>query len=88
MPILVAVLALLFPRVVIVGVWLLTDWFAGVFGGVLIPLIGFLFLPTTLLWYSVVVNVFGGTWGLWQLVGAVVAVMIDLSPASGRRRKR
>ena len=88
MPCLVAVLALIFPRVVIVGLWLLTDWFVGVFEGLLIPVLGFLFLPTTLLWYSVVVNVFGGEWGLVQYIGAAVAVMIDLSPASGKRRKR
>lgn len=86
MPCLVAVAALLFPRIVIAGLWLLTDWFVGVFEGLLIPILGFLFLPTTLLWYSVVVNVWGGEWDLVQIVGTVIAVLIDLSPASGRRK--
>ncbi|MDX1546703.1 MAG: hypothetical protein R3247_06935 [Rhodothermales bacterium] len=86
MPCLVAVVALLFPRLVIAGLWLLTDWFVGVFDGLIIPVLGFLFLPTTLLWYSVVVNVWGGEWDLVQIVGAVIAVLIDLSPASGRRK--
>ena len=42
--------------------------------------------PTTLLWYSVVVNVYGGTWDTLQIVVAVIAVVIDLSPGGSRRR--
>lgn len=86
MPCLIAVVALFVPRVVIVLLWFLTNWFTGVFDSIIWPILGFIFLPTTLLWYSVVMNVYGGTWGTLQIIVAVIAVAIDLSPAGGRRR--
>ena len=86
MPILFLLLALALPRGLIVGLWLLTDWFQGIFPGLLWPLLGFVFLPATLLWYSAVQNWFGGEWGLWQIVGMVAALMLDTSPARGRGR--
>jgi hypothetical protein len=86
MPILFLLLALALPRGLIVGLWLLTEWFQGIFPGLLWPLLGFVFLPTTLLWYSAVQNWFGGEWGLWQIVGMVAALMLDTSPARGRGR--
>lgn len=86
MPCLLAMLALVTPRVVIVILWLLTDWFTGMFGTVLWPILGLCFLPTTLLWYSVVQHWFGGEWGLWPIVGLVVALAIDVSPAHRARR--
>lgn len=85
MPCLLAALALAVPRVVILLLWLLTGWFHGVFSGILWPVLGFLFLPTTLLWYSAVQHWFGGHWGLWPVIGLVIALLIDLSPARGRR---
>ncbi len=82
MPCLLGLLALAVPRVVILVVWFFTDWFVGVFDSLIIPILGFFFLPTTLLWYSVVVNVYGGTWDTLQ----IVVVVIDLSPGGSRRR--
>lgn len=81
MPILILllVLAVLLPRVTIAVLWFLTGWFTGVFATVLWPLLGFIFLPYTLLWYSVVVNLFGGVWGPFQIIGAILAVALDLS---------
>jgi hypothetical protein len=81
MPCLLAVLALAVPRVVTVVLWLFTSWFRGVFDGLLFPVLGFFFVPTTLLWYSAVHNWFDGRWGPWQIAGLVVAVLIDVSPA-------
>jgi hypothetical protein len=52
------------------------------------PVLGFIFLPTTLLWYTVVLRWFGGQWTLWPIVGIVIALLIDLSPTTGRRRRR
>lgn len=86
MPCLLALVALFVPRIVIAVVWFFTDWFQGVFDSLLWPILGFLFLPTTLLWYSVVQNVYGGTWGTLQIVVAVITVVIDLSPSAGKRR--
>ena len=85
MPILVALVALVTPRLVILALWFLTTWFVGMFTSLLWPVLGFVFAPTTLLWYSAVQHWFGGVWSLWPVVGMVIAVMIDFSPASARR---
>lgn len=87
MPLLLLLLALFLPRVVIVLLWLFTTWFQGVFDTFIIPVLGFLFLPYTLLWYTVVMNAFDGRWGLWQIVFLAVALVFDLGPA-GRRWAR
>jgi hypothetical protein len=86
MPCLFALLALLAPRLVVCLLWFFTTWFRGMFSSLLWPILGFIFLPTTLLWYSVVQRWFGGQWTLWPVVGLVIALAIDVSPASGRRR--
>lgn len=86
MPCLVAILALMAPRLVVVLLWFFTNWFRGMFDTVLWPILGFLFLPTTLLWYSAVQQWFGGEWTLWPVVGLVIALLIDVSPAGGRKR--
>jgi hypothetical protein len=90
MPIILVLVALAVPRLVIVGLWFLSDWFGGIFDSMLWPILGFIFLPTTLLWYSAVQNWFGGEWGLWQIAGLVVALMIDTSSArgGGSRKKK
>jgi hypothetical protein len=88
MPCLLALLALAAPRLVVFLLWFFTNWFRGVFDSILWPLLGFFFLPTTLLWYSAVQHWFHGEWSLWPIVGLVIALAIDVSPAKGRRRPR
>lgn len=85
MPCLLVVLALAVPRLVIALLWFFTNWFQGIFTGLLWPVLGFVFLPTTLLWYTAVQHWFGGEWTLWPIVGIVVALAIDVSPANGKR---
>jgi len=46
------------------------------------------FLPTTLLWFTAVHHWWAGQWTFWPVVGIVVALMIDLSPAKRRRPPR
>lgn len=87
MPCLFAAAVLLLPRVTIAWLWFMTDWFVELFDTLMWPLLGFVFAPTTLIWYSVVQNVFQGIWGTWQIVGMVIAVLIDLSPSSGKKNK-
>ena len=88
MPCLFAILALLTPRFVIVALWLFTTWFRGMFDTALWPILGFFFLPTTLLWYAAVQQWFDGVWSFWPILGIVIALSIDISPASGRRARR
>lgn len=85
MPCLLLLVGLAVPRLLIVGLWLLTDWFAGLFDTLLWPVLGFLFLPTTLLWYGAVQHWWGGEWGALQVIGLVIALAADVSPARGRR---
>jgi hypothetical protein len=86
-PCFLALIALIAPRLTIFLLWFFTNWFKGLFANALWLILGFIFLPTTLLWYSVVQHWFGGQWTLWPIVGLVVALMIDVSPAGGRRRR-
>ena len=86
MPCLFALIALATPRLVIVLLWFFSTWFNGLFSTPLWPILGFIFLPTTLLWYTAVLHWWGGMWSLWPIVGIVIALMIDISPAGGRRR--
>ncbi len=85
MPCLFTLIALITPRLVIAVLWLFTRWFAVVPAGIWI-LLGFIFLPTTLLWYTAVQHWFGGEWSLVPLIGIVIALAVDVSPASNRRR--
>jgi hypothetical protein len=85
MPCLLALVALMAPRVVIVVLYFFTTWFQGIFDNLLWPILGFIFLPTTLIWYTAVQNWYGGEWGTLQIIGIVVALAVDVSPASGRR---
>lgn len=88
MPCLVVVLALATPRLVIAVLWFFTNWFRGMFDTALWPILGFVFLPTTFLWYSAVQRWFDGQWTLWPIVGLVIALSIDVSPAGGRRKAK
>jgi hypothetical protein len=88
MPCIVALLALIAPRLMIVLLWFFTTWFRGMFDTLLWPVVGFFFLPTTLLWYSAVQRFFGGEWTMWPVIGLVIALLIDVSPAGGRRPAR
>lgn len=82
---LMVMLGAFFPRVAIVLLLLFSNWFARAFEGLLIPLLGLVFLPYTLLWVSVVTNWYGGHWGLMQLLLLAVALLLDFSPLIGRR---
>ncbi len=85
MPCLLAAVALLTPRLAVALLWFFSHWFDGLFASLLLPIVGFVFLPTTLLWYSAVHHWFGGAWTLWPAVGLVVALLIDLSPVRAHR---
>jgi hypothetical protein len=74
------------PRLTILALWLLTNWFQGMFNNWLLPALGFIFLPTSLLWYSVVQRWFSGEWGIIAIAGMIVAVVLDLAPLRPRRR--
>ena len=88
MPCAVVLIALIFPRLALLLVWIFSDFLGRAFQSVLWPILGFVFLPTSLLWFTAVQRWFGGEWTLWPIVGLVIALMIDVSPASGRRKRK
>ena len=88
MPCLLVVFALATPRLVIAVLWFFTNWFKGLFETSLWPILGFIFLPTTFLWFTAVQRWFGGEWTLWPIVGIVIALMIDVSPASKKKKQK
>jgi hypothetical protein len=86
MPCLLVILALAVPRLVCVLLYVFTDWFAGTVQPAILGILAFLFLPTTLLWYTAVIHWFHGVWGPWQIVGLVIAVLMDVGPLRRGRR--
>jgi hypothetical protein len=85
---LLILLLVLGPRALIIIWWLLAplQWSA-VFGGILLPILGFLFLPWTTLVYFLVAP--GGITGL-DALWLVLAVVVDIAGhagAYGRRRR-
>ncbi len=77
MPLLILI-ALFLPRLVIALLWIFSQWFTGVFSHWLLPIVGFLFLPYTMLWYSAMHHWYADTWGGLQIVVLVIAVAADL----------
>jgi hypothetical protein len=74
-------LALFFPRVVIVLVWVFSHYF-DVYQTKLWPLLGFLFMPVTMLAYALAINANGRLDGMY-LVIFIIAVLIDLGLIGG-----
>jgi hypothetical protein len=89
-----AVLVVLFlgPRVAIALMALFSSYLGRAFGGeILLPLVGWLFLPWTTLAYAWAINSRGEVTG-FQAIVVVVAVLVDLGVVGGgaarRRSKR
>lgn len=82
MPILLLI-GLFIPRVIIAVLWLFSSWFS-VVESMILGILGFLFMPYTLLWYSVVMHWNGGEWGGLQIIVLIFAILADLGiPGKG-----
>lgn len=86
MPCLLALLIVLFPRIAIVLLYLFTSFFQGVYQSILLPLIGFILLPLTLLAYTWMVKIHQPT-DTTFLVVMIVAVILDLGLIGGGARR-
>jgi len=82
MPCLLAILALAFPRVAIVLLWLFSNFFGVLHSNILLPILGFLFLPLTLIVYTFLLRS-NGQIGPLQLVFLFIAVVLDLGLVGG-----
>ena len=88
MPCILVLLILAFPRIAIALLWFLTTFFRGVYQGILIPVLGFLFLPLTLLVYTYIVKNYPGPLSAQELVFLFLAVLLDLGLVGGGSYRR
>ena len=83
MPCLLLLVILLFPRVTLVLMWLLSTYLQRAFHGeLLLPILGFIFLPLTTLVYAWELNSGMPTAGI-NLLWLLIAVIIDLGGLGG-----
>lgn len=80
-----ALLALAMPRLAIVLVVIFSDYIGTAYQTVLVPFLGFLFMPLTTLAYAWAIHSRGSVQGV-QLVVVVLAVLIDLGIVGGSAR--
>ena len=82
MPCLLGLGAVFFPRVILVLVWLFSDYL-NIYTTILWPILGLIFLPLTTLAYAWAYHFGGGSITLGGIVVIVIAVLIDLGMLAG-----
>ena len=87
MPCLVLIIFVAFPRLALVLLFFFSNYLERAYHGLLLPLLGFLFLPLTTLAYAWMANTGRPTTGL-NLIILIVAVVIDLGGLGGGARYR
>ena len=80
-------LALVGPRFVLVVLALFSDYLSRAYDSLLIPILGFIFLPWTTLAYAFAQNSLGGMSGL-GLVVVIVGLLVDIGVLGGGARQR
>ena len=83
MPCLLGCLALIFPRVAIVIIFLTSNYLQTAYQTVIWPVLGFLFMPLTTLAYAWAWHSGNGSVSGLGLVAVVIAVLIDLGTLGG-----
>ncbi|MEP6477522.1 MAG: hypothetical protein ABJC60_09640 [Actinomycetota bacterium] len=79
-----AILGLITPRLIMVVLWLFSDYLSRAYDGWLLPLLGFFLLPTTTLSYAIAENSLQGLRGL-GLVLVILGLLVDLGILGGSR---
>ena len=90
MPCFILLILLLFPRVALVLMWIYSTYLQRAFhGGLVLPVLGFIFLPLTTIVYAWEINSGMPTAGI-NLLWLLLAVIIDLGGlgAGAHRRSR
>lgn len=91
MPCLLGCLALAMPRLVLILVWLTSDYLDRAYETRIWPLIGFLILPTTTLAYAFAMNFGEHAWTPVGIAAVVVGFLLDLgffkTGSKARRRQ-
>ncbi len=90
MPCLLLIVVVAFPRLVLVLMFLFSNYLTRAYHGLIVPLLGFFFLPLTTLVYAWLVNTRQPLEGV-SLLYLIVAVIIDVGGWGGgeyHRRRR
>jgi UDP-N-acetylmuramyl pentapeptide phosphotransferase/UDP-N-acetylglucosamine-1-phosphate transferase len=82
MPCLLLIIFLAFPRIALVLIFLFSNYLQQAYHGLLLPLVGFFFLPLTTLVYAWMTNSHEPIAGINLLI-LIVAVVVDLGGLSG-----
>ncbi len=85
MPCLLTLAILAFPRVILVLLWLFSNYLDRAYHGLVLPLIGFIFLPITTIAYAWMINSHLPLQGI-NLVILIVAVLLDVGSHGGSAR--
>ena len=88
MPCFLLLVVLLFPRVALVLMWIYSTYLQHAFhGGLVLPVLGFIFLPLTTIVYAWEINSGMPTTGI-NLLWLLVAVIIDLGGMGGSAHRQ
>jgi hypothetical protein len=88
MPCFLLLIILLFPRVALVLMWFLSTYLQRAFpSGLVLPVLGFIFLPVTTIVYAWELNSGMPTVGI-NLLWLLIAVIIDLGGLGGGARRQ
>ena len=87
MPCILLLLVLAFPRVILVLMFLFSNYLGRAYNNLLIPILGFIFLPLTTIVYAWEVNSHMALTGV-NLVLLIIAAVIDLGGLGGGYRRR
>jgi hypothetical protein len=90
MPCLLVIIVLAFPRVVLVLLFLFSNYLERAYHGIIVPIVGFFFLPITTLAYAWMTNNHMPVEGV-NLIIIIIAVIIDVGGLGGgewHRRRR
>ncbi len=90
MPCLLLIIFLAFPRIALVLIFLFSNYLERAYHGLILPILGFIFVPLTTLVYAWMVNTGRPIVGL-NLIILVIAAVVDLGGIGGgssyRRRR-
>ncbi|MGC2769870.1 MAG: hypothetical protein WB607_30550 [Candidatus Acidiferrum sp.] len=82
MPCLLLILFVAFPRIALLLLFFFSHYLSRAYHGLLIPLLGFIFLPLTTLAYAWMVNTGQAIAGI-NLIILIIAVVIDVTGLGG-----
>jgi membrane-bound ClpP family serine protease len=87
MPCLILILFVAFPRIALLLLFFFSNYLERAYHGLLLPLLGFLFVPLTTLAYAWMTNTHQPIAGI-NLVILVIAVLVDLGGIGGGEYQR